>query len=123
MNERAAQKAGQAYKVITEEFKNNDRAQAEGQGRGLLKMLLGERGKVLGVQILGPSAGELLGEWAAVLGGGVKLTALASAMHPYPTLAEINKRAASSYLAPKLFSGAVPKALKMVFGLKGRACG
>jgi len=123
LNEKAAQEAGLAYTVVTEEFKNNDRSLAEGYDQGLLKMLVGARGKVIGVQILGPSAGELLGEWAAVLNGGVKMSTLASAVHPYPTLAEINKRAASSLLAPKLFSGAVPKALRMIFGLKGRACG
>ncbi len=123
MNEKTAQKAGVTCKVITEEFKDNDRSLAEGYDRGLLKMLVDEREKVIGVQILGPSAGELLGEWAAALNGGVKLGTLASAVHPYPTLAEINKRAASSLLAPKLFSGAVPKVLKTIFGLKGRACG
>ncbi len=123
MNEKAAQKAGVTYKVITEEFKNNDRSLAEGYDLGVLKMLVDEHEKIIGVQILGPSAGDLLGEWAAVLNGGVKLSALASAVHPYPTLVEINKRAASSLLAPKLFSGAVPKVLKTIFRLKGRACG
>lgn len=123
MNEKTAQRAGVTFKVIIEEFRNNDRSLAEGYERGLLKMLVDESEKVIGVQILGPSAGELLSEWAAVLNGGVKLSTLASTVHPYPTLAEINKRAASSLLAPKLFSGTVPKVLKTIFGLKGRACG
>lgn len=123
LTEKAAQAAGVSCQVVSEDFVDNDRALAEGSGRGRLKMLVGEHGKVLGVQIWGPRAGDLLGEWAVAMGGKVRLSTLAGAVHPYPTLAEINKRAASSYLAPRLFSGAVPKALQMIFGLKGRACG
>lgn len=122
LNEKAAEKAGRKYSVITEEFGDNDRAVAENSGRGLIKLILDEKEKPLGVQILGPRAGDLLGEWAAVLNGKVKLSALASAVHPYPTLAEINKRVAGTYLSPKIFSDKVKKGLKLVFNLKGRAC-
>ena len=51
---------------------------------GKIKMLLDSKEKPLGVQILGPNAGELLSEWVAVLNGGVKLSSLASAVHPTP---------------------------------------
>jgi len=86
-------------------------------------MILDEREKPLGVQILGPQAGELLGEWVAVLNGKVKLSTLAAAVHPYPTLGEINKRVAGTYFSPKLFSDTVRKSLRFFFHLKGRACG
>jgi len=59
----------------------------------------------------------------AVLNGKPKLAALAAAVHPYPTLGEINERVAGSYLAPKIFSDRVRKGLKLIFNLKGRACG
>jgi hypothetical protein len=86
-------------------------------------MLLDEKEKPIGVQILGPHAGDLMSEWVAVLNGKMKLSTLASAVHPYPTLGEINKRVAGSYLAPKIFSDRVKKGLKLFFNLKGRACG
>ena len=85
-------------------------------------MLLDGKEKPIGVQILGPRAGDLVAEWAAVLNGKVKLSTLAAAVHPYPTLAEINKKVAGSYLSPKIFSETVQKGLKFVFQLKGRAC-
>jgi pyruvate/2-oxoglutarate dehydrogenase complex dihydrolipoamide dehydrogenase (E3) component len=122
MNEKRAKEAGIAYTVWTEEFSANDRALAQGEGLGKLKMLLDEKEKPLGVQILGPSAGEILGEWVAVLNGGMKLSSLAGAIHPYPTLTEINKRVAGSYLSPKIFSATVRKGLKLIFQLKGSAC-
>jgi hypothetical protein len=58
----------------------------------------------------------------AVLNGGVKLSTLASAIHPYPTLGEISKRVTGSVFTPKIFSEKVQKGLKFFFNLKGRAC-
>jgi len=123
MNEKAAQAQGIDYAVWSEAFHNNDRSLAEGERTGVIKMLLDEKEKPIGVQILGPHAGDLMSEWVAVLNGKMKLSTLASAVHPYPTLGEINKRVAGSYLAPKIFSDRVKKGLKLFFNLKGRACG
>lgn len=119
MNEKRARAAGIEYTVWTEEFSTNDRAQAEGETTGRLKLLLNAREKPIGVQIVGPRAGDLLGEWVAIVGGGVKLSSLAGMVHPYPTLGEINKRVAGSYISPKIFSSTVKKGLQFFFQLKG----
>ncbi len=123
MNEIAAREAGLEYKVWTEAFKDNDRSLAEGEKTGRIKMILDRHEKPLGVQILGPQAGELLSEWVAVLNGRVKLSTLAWAVHPYPTLGEINKRVAGAFFSRKIFSDRMKKGLKFFFHLKGRACG
>jgi pyruvate/2-oxoglutarate dehydrogenase complex dihydrolipoamide dehydrogenase (E3) component len=122
MNEKAAQAAGIDYTVWSEHFKDNDRSLAEGDKAGKIKMILDEKEKPIGVQILGPHAGDLMGEWVAVLNGKVKLSTLASAVHPYPTIAEINKRVAGTFFSPKIFSDKIKKGLKFFFNLKGRAC-
>jgi len=122
MNEKAARAAGIKYSLWTEAFKDNDRSLAEGERIGKIKMILDEKEKPLGVQILGPHAGELLGEWVAMLNGKVRLSTLASAVHPYPTLGEINKRVAGTFFSPKIFSEKIKKGLKIFFHLKGRAC-
>jgi hypothetical protein len=88
----------------------------------MVKMLLDSKGKPIGVQILGPHGGELVSEWVAVMNGGVKLSSLASAVHPYPTLSEINKRVVGNYFSGKIFSPTVKKTLKFFFHFKGRAC-
>jgi len=123
MNERAAKTKGIAYSVWTEEFRANDRSLAEGEEVGKIKMVLDEHEKPIGVQILGPQAGELLNEWVAVLNGKMRLSTLAAAVHPYPTLGEINKKVAGTYFSGKIFSDKVKKALKFFFNLQGRACG
>ncbi len=122
MNEKSAAAAGIKYQVWTEEFKDNDRSLAEGETIGKIKMVLDEKEKPIGVQILGPHAGDLLGEWVAILNGKVKLSTLAAAIHPYPTISEINKKVAGTFFSPKIFSEKVQKGLKFFFHLKGRAC-
>jgi len=122
MNETRARNAGLDYTVWTELFQNNDRSLAEGETMGKVKMILDKKEKPLGVQILGPRAGDLIAEWVAALNGKVKLSTLAAAIHPYPTLGEINKRVVGSYFSPKIFSEKVQKGLKFFFNLKGRAC-
>jgi pyruvate/2-oxoglutarate dehydrogenase complex dihydrolipoamide dehydrogenase (E3) component len=122
MNEKAARAAGIDYDLWTEEFRGNDRSLAEGEDIGKIKMLLDRKEKPIGVQVLGPQAGDLLAEWVAVLNGKVKLATLAAAIHPYPTLGEINKRVAGNFFSEKIFSEKVRKGLKLLFQFKGRAC-
>lgn len=122
MNEKSAKDAGIEYKVWTEEFKDNDRSLAEGETVGKIKMILDDKEKPIGIQILGPHAEDLLNEWVAILNGKVKLSTIASAVHPYPTIGEINKRVVGSFFSPKIFSEKVQKGLKFFFHLKGRAC-
>jgi len=122
MNEKRARESRIEYSVWTEPFKSNDRSLAEGEKVGKIKLLLDKSEKPIGVQILGPQAGELLSEWVAVFNGKVKLSTLAAAVHPYPTLGEISKRVAGTLLSRKIFSDRVRKGLKFFFNLKGRAC-
>ena len=123
MNEAMAKAAKIAYSTWTEDFAANDRSLAEGEEVGRIKMLLDEKEKPIGVQILGPHAGELINEWVAIMNGNVKLSTLAGSVHPYPTLGEINKKVVGSFFSGKIFSEKVKKTLKFFFSLKGRACG
>ena len=122
MNEKRARQAGIDYSVFSEEFMGNDRALAEAESVGRIKLLLDKKEKPLGIQILGPQAGDLLGEWVAIMNGGVNLSKIASAIHPYPTLCEINKRVVGAVYSPKIFSDTIRKGLKLFFSFKGRAC-
>jgi pyruvate/2-oxoglutarate dehydrogenase complex dihydrolipoamide dehydrogenase (E3) component len=122
MNQKSARQAGIEYSIWTEKFMDNDRALAERAPEGRIKLLIDKHDKPIGIQILGPHAGDLIAEWVAFFQGNRRLSALAGSVHPYPTLAEINKRAAGSVVAKKLFSDRVTKALKFMFNLRGRAC-
>jgi pyruvate/2-oxoglutarate dehydrogenase complex dihydrolipoamide dehydrogenase (E3) component len=119
LNEKRAKEDGIDYRLIEERFGDNDRALAEGEPQGKIKVLVNPGGRPIGVQIVGPHAGELIHEWVAVIQGGIKLTTLAGAIHTYPTLAEISKKSAADYVAEKLFSDRVRKLLHLLFRLQG----
>jgi len=122
LNEKRARQAGVDFRVLEERFTENDRALAEAETHGKIKVLISPKGAILGCQIVGAGAGELIHEWIAAVSGGVKLSTLAGAIHVYPTLSEISKRAAGNYFAAKLFSDRTRSILHLLFGLKGRAC-
>ena len=59
---------------------------------------------LLGADIVGKSAGELIHPWVLAVANRMKVSQLASYIAPYPTLGEVGKRAAGSFYTPKLFS-------------------
>ena len=90
----------------------NDRAQAERQTAGLAKIVATGRGRVLGAGMAGPHAGEMLGAWTLAIAQGIKLSALAGMIVPYPTRAEALKRAAGSFFTPKLFAAGTKRLVR-----------
>ncbi len=121
LNEKRAKEAGVEYRVLSAPFRENDRALASGEPEGMIKVLIRPSGALLGCQIAGHNAGELIHEWVAAINGGVKLSTLAGAIHAYPTLAEIAKKAAGSFYSEKLFGERTRKILRLLFGLRGTA--
>lgn len=100
----ARERHGEGIKVLTWEFSENDRAQAEGETEGLIKVITTAKGKILGAGIAGPRAGELIQPWVLAMEQGLKIGAMASTIAPYPTLGEVSKRVAGRYYTPSLFS-------------------
>jgi pyruvate/2-oxoglutarate dehydrogenase complex dihydrolipoamide dehydrogenase (E3) component len=121
-NEKRAKKEGFEYHIWEEHYAENDRAQAEGITKGKIKLLVSPAGKLLGCQIIGAKAGELIHEWVIAVNGGVKLSTIAASVHIYPTISEISKRVAGKIFAEKIFSARTKNILKFIFSLKGRAC-
>ncbi|PJF10393.1 NAD(P)/FAD-dependent oxidoreductase [Pseudorhodobacter sp. MZDSW-24AT] len=104
----ARKEHGAGVTVLCQEFHHNDRAQAEGKTTGLLKVMV-VKGRPVGVSIVGPQAGELIGLWAFAIASRAKISAIAGMVAPYPTLGEISKRAAGAYFSPKLFDNPMLK--------------
>jgi pyruvate/2-oxoglutarate dehydrogenase complex dihydrolipoamide dehydrogenase (E3) component len=118
-NERSATEAGIDYHVVRQELSANDRAHAEGEPEGVAKVLLDRKDRVIGTQIAGLHAGELLLPSIFAVGKGWKFSEVMSPIYPYPTLGEIHKKAASGYMAPKLFNTRVRKILRTIFRYRG----
>jgi pyruvate/2-oxoglutarate dehydrogenase complex dihydrolipoamide dehydrogenase (E3) component len=85
---------GNNMKVLRWHFKENDRAQAEGKTKGLVKIIIGPKGRIIGASIVGAGAGELIAPWILAITQKLKISAFANMVLPYPTLSEAGKRAA-----------------------------
>lgn len=119
-NEKRAKAADIEYKVQVDYFEENDRALAEGETKGFIKILINKKGKAIGVQIIGFHAGDLIHEWVPVLNGKVSLSTLSDAIHAYPTMAEINKNSTVNYLVSTIPPW-TKKITKLLFGYQGKA--
>ena len=105
---------GNKVEVLRFEYAENDRARAERNTKGLIKVMV-LKGKPVGASIVGAQAGELIQTWALVIANGLKIGAVAAMVAPYPTLGEINKRVAGQYYTPRLFESArVKKVVRLV---------
>jgi pyruvate/2-oxoglutarate dehydrogenase complex dihydrolipoamide dehydrogenase (E3) component len=105
LTEAQAREAHKDVTVLTWEFEENDRAQAERDTEGKVKVLTLPNGRILGASIVGPHAGELIQVWCLAISQKLKIGAIASMIAPYPTLGEAGKRAAGAFYTPKLFNG------------------
>jgi pyruvate/2-oxoglutarate dehydrogenase complex dihydrolipoamide dehydrogenase (E3) component len=99
---------GDRLTVIHADLHHNDRAIAEGKGKGFAKVMV-VKGRPVGASIVGPQAGELIGLWSLALSARLKMSAVAGMIVPYPTLGEVSKRAAGAYFSPQLFANPVLK--------------
>ena len=114
MSEEEAQTAHGEIRVLRFPFAENDRAQAERETDGLVKVVTTRKGIVVGASIVGPHAGELIQSWILPISKRMHIKHMAGVILPYPTLGEVNKRAAGSFYTPTLFSDRTRKIVKFL---------
>jgi pyruvate/2-oxoglutarate dehydrogenase complex dihydrolipoamide dehydrogenase (E3) component len=98
----AREKFGAAVSVTRENFTHNDRAIAEGETEGFLKIVrVGS--KVVGATIVGRHAGDLLLPWAQIILGKASTFEMSGAIVAYPNRSDISKAVAFKAYEPVLF--------------------
>ncbi len=90
--------------VLRWPFAENDRAQTERETGGMVKVLTTRKGIVVGADILGRDAGELIALYAMAVAEGLSVKSFINTILPYPTRSEAARRAAIAFYAPKLDS-------------------
>jgi pyruvate/2-oxoglutarate dehydrogenase complex dihydrolipoamide dehydrogenase (E3) component len=98
MYEKEAQDKGIDCNTIKIDFKDVDRALADGETEGFLK-ILHKRGsdQILGATIVARHGGEMISEITTAIIGEMGLSQLSTVIHPYPTQANAIKQAADAY--------------------------
>jgi pyruvate/2-oxoglutarate dehydrogenase complex dihydrolipoamide dehydrogenase (E3) component len=83
-------------------YHDNDRAQTERETHGHIKVITTRKGRIVGATIVGAQAGEMIGMWTLAIARGLNIRAFTGIVLPYPTLAEVGKRAAIDFFVPGL---------------------
>lgn len=101
--EKEAKEKGMEVDTYTQPFSGVDRAIAEGETTGFVKVHV-EKGtdRIVGATIVASHAGEMISEITTAIVGKVGLGKMASVIHPYPTEAEAIKKIADAYRRTKL---------------------
>ena len=98
LTEAEAVAQGVAFDVTRYDLDDLDRAIAEGEAHGFVKILTAKGSdKILGATIVGQHAGEILAEVTFAMKHKMGLRKILQTIHPYPTWAEANKYAAGQY--------------------------
>jgi len=89
-------------------FTDQDRAVIEGKNEGLIKLVYRKKWfgvELVGAHICGPSAGELIHEYALAMKNGIGPAGISGTIHVYPTLSQSVKRGVDKYLGEMVFDG------------------
>ncbi|MFW5858221.1 MAG: mercuric reductase [Planctomycetota bacterium] len=97
------EESGAAYRTFTIPFAEVDRAVADGEPEGFVKVHAEQNGDgILGATVVHRHAGDMIGELAVAMAGKGGLGAVAGAIHPYPTQAEAIRKAGDAYSRTRL---------------------
>jgi pyruvate/2-oxoglutarate dehydrogenase complex dihydrolipoamide dehydrogenase (E3) component len=98
LNELEAKEQGVAFEVTKYEIDDLDRAIADSEDHGFVKVLtVPGKDKILGVTIVGEHAGDLIAEYVLAMKHKLGLNKILGTIHIYPTMAEANKYVAGEW--------------------------
>jgi pyruvate/2-oxoglutarate dehydrogenase complex dihydrolipoamide dehydrogenase (E3) component/uncharacterized membrane protein YdjX (TVP38/TMEM64 family) len=98
LSELEAQAQGVPHEVTVYGIEDLDRALADGEAHGFVKVLtVPRKDRILGVTIVGEHAGDLIAEFVLAMKHGLGLNKILGTIHIYPTMAEANKYAAGNW--------------------------
>lgn len=109
LSEQEAREKGIEFEVTRYELETHDRALADGENLGFVKVLTPPgKDRILGATIVGHHAGDLIGEFVLAMTHGMGLGKIAAATHIYPTMLEANKFAANAWRKAHMPNSAFP---------------
>jgi pyruvate/2-oxoglutarate dehydrogenase complex dihydrolipoamide dehydrogenase (E3) component len=115
MYERDARAAGLQVDTLTTPMHQVDRAVLDGETEGFFRVHLKKRSdRILGATLVAEHAGEMIGEISVAMTAGLGLGRIGATIHPYPTQAEVFRKAADAWRRMKL-TPTVKRVLQLFF--------
>ncbi|MGE3194542.1 MAG: NAD(P)/FAD-dependent oxidoreductase [Microbacteriaceae bacterium] len=111
------------HHVVTQHHQHSDRAITESDTTGFAQIVVDRRGKILGGTIVGPRAGETVGELTLAVHAGLSTSSVASAIHPYPTYNDPLWNAAIQDVRHRLGRGLVAGAIRLLRRIRALVVG
>jgi pyruvate/2-oxoglutarate dehydrogenase complex dihydrolipoamide dehydrogenase (E3) component len=119
LNKKRAAAADIEYEILEAAFADVDRAETESETVGFARALIDKKGRLLGAQIVGKHAGELIHSLIPFVVGKKKITQAAANIVIYPCRSDYLKKLQSEYLKKKFFNPTWKARLKTLFGFRG----
>ena len=104
------------YNIVRFDMSGLDRAIAENKTAGFAKLII-RKGKLLGVHMVGPHAGDVIHEFSLAMHEKIKLSRITALVHAYPSYAQISKRVVGAYYSPTLYSSKTRTVVKWLHRL------
>ncbi|MDX2033235.1 MAG: mercuric reductase [Blastocatellia bacterium] len=98
-----ARAAGYDVATLSERFEEVDRAILDGEEDGFARVHYDRKtGRILGGTIVARHAGEMISELTLAISAGLKMGALSTTVHPYPTQADVLRRLGDAHNRTRL---------------------
>jgi pyruvate/2-oxoglutarate dehydrogenase complex dihydrolipoamide dehydrogenase (E3) component len=111
LDPQAVAEEGIEVHTITVPMRDDDRAVLEGEEEGFFRVHLRKgTDRILGATLVAEQAGEMIGEITVAMASGLGLSRVGAAIHPYPTRAEVFRKAADAWRRTRL----TPRAKRIV---------
>jgi len=114
LTEAEARAQSKRIQVLRWPMSEIDRAEAEHDTQGHIKVTTTPQGRILGATIVGKDAGELIQVWSLACSEQLNIKAMAAFVAPYPTRGEIGKRAAMRYIVSQASGTAARTLMSLV---------
>jgi pyruvate/2-oxoglutarate dehydrogenase complex dihydrolipoamide dehydrogenase (E3) component len=100
LSEVQARSSRRAVTILRWPYAEIERARADRQSEGFLKLVSDPKGRILGVTIVGARAADLITPWCLAVQKGLGVQDMAALVPPSPSFSELSTRAATSFYAP-----------------------
>lgn len=106
---------GISYEVVETRYEDYGAAVAQGHERGFIRAMIGPKGQIYGVHIVGEGSGNMINEWALAIQRKIRISALLTLQHSFPTMGFLSKRVAETWMMKRMSDHMMQRFCRFMF--------